>query len=259
MHFHILGSLDVLWNKQRIPINAPKQRAVLTALLLSANTEVPVDRIVRYVWNGRPPLTAQTTIQSYIYRLRQLLRPLPGVGLKTSTDSYLLSVDPADIDLWHFRHIADEAREKAQLGDSRGAAAGLRNAIAIWRGNALAGVPGEAIQQEARLLEGERITAYEDLFSNEIAQGNYRQIIPELQKAVTGYQFHEALRAQLMLAFYASGRQAEALQQYAIIRKRLREDLGIEPGLEIQELHKAILAQVPTTELHALPPFERAV
>jgi DNA-binding SARP family transcriptional activator len=259
MHFRILGSLDVVRNDQRIRISAPKQRAVLTALLLNANNEVPVDRIACYVWDGHPPVTAQTTIQSYIYRLRQLLRPVPGTELKTSTDSYLLSVDPADIDLWHFRNRASEAREKSQVGDARSAAAGLRQAIAIWRGNALAGIPGETIRQEARLLEGERITAYEDLFSSELALGNYRQIIPELQKAVSGYQFHEALRAKLMLAFYASGRQAEALQQYAIIRKRLREDLGIEPGLEIQDLHRAILAQASTTQLQALPLFERAI
>jgi DNA-binding SARP family transcriptional activator len=259
MHFYILGSLDVMRNDQRIRISAPKQRAVLAALLLNANNEVPVDRIARYVWDGHPPVTAQTTIQSYIYRLRQLLRPLPGTELRTSTDSYLLSVDPAGIDLRHFRHLASEAREKAELGDARGAVAGLRQAIAIWRGNALAGIPGETIRQEARLLEGERVTAYEDLFSSELAQGNYRQIIPELQKAVSGDPFHEALRAQLMLAFYASGRQAEALQQYAIIRKRLREDLGIEPGREIQDLHRAILAQEPTTQLHTLPLFERAL
>src|SRR6266699_5933129 len=117
MYFFILGSLEVMLSGQRIPITAPKQRAVLTPLLLDANNEVPIDRLTRFVWDGRPPTTAQTTIQSYVYRLRQLLRPLAGVELKTSTDSYLLNVDPPDIDLWHFRNLVNDSRKRAQLGD----------------------------------------------------------------------------------------------------------------------------------------------
>jgi len=254
MHFFILGSLEVTLSGRRIPVTAPKQRAVLAALLLDANNEVPIDRLTRFAWDGHPPITAQTTIQSYVYRLRQLLRPLAGVELKTSSDSYRLHVDPSDIDLWLFRRLVGEAREKGGLGDPAAAVADLRHALAVWRGNALASVPGEAIQQEARFLEGERIAAYEELFSTEISLGNHRQIIPELQKAVSGYQFHEALRAQLMLALYASGRQAEALQHYALIRRKLRDDLGIDPGQELQELHKAILEQVPANMITSLAP-----
>jgi DNA-binding SARP family transcriptional activator len=255
MYFFILGSLEVKSAGKRIPITAPKQRAVLAALLLDANNEVPIDRLTRFVWDGRPPVSAQTTLQSYIYRLRQLLRPLVGVELKTSPDSYMLYVNSTDTDLWYFRQHVDDAREKARLGESSSSVPDLRKALAVWRGNALAGVPGEAIQQEARFLEGERIAAYEELFSTEIFLGNHRQIVPELQKVVSEYQFHEVLRAQLMLALYASGRQAEALQNYALIRRKLREDLGIEPGQELQELHKSILEQVPAAKI-APPTWE---
>lgn len=254
MYFFLLGSFEVKLAGKRIPVTAPKQRAVLTALLLDANNEVPIDRLTRFAWDGHPPITAQTTIQSYVYRLRQLLRPLAGVELKTSSDCYLLHIDPPDIDLWHFRKLTADARDKATLGDPTGAVTHLRQALTLWRGNALANVPGEAIQQEARFLEGERIAAYEELFSTEISLGNHRQIVPELQKAVSGYQFHEALRAQLMLALYASGRQAEALQHYALIRRKLRDDLGIDPGQELQELHKAILEQIPANTLTNLTP-----
>lgn len=249
MLFFVLGSLEVMLAGKRLPVSAPKQRAVLTALLLDANNDVPIDRLTRFVWDGHPPVTAQTTIQSYIYRLRQLLRPIANAGLVTSSDSYLLHVNPADIDLWQFRQLVDQAREKAELGDLYAAVPDLRRAVGIWRGNALAGVPGEAIRQEARLLEGERIAACEKLFSAEISLGNHREIIPELQKVVSGHPFHEALRAQLMLALYASGRQAEALQHYALIRRRLREDLGIDPGPELQELHRTILEQVPADRI----------
>lgn len=255
MHFLILGSLEVMLSGQRIPITAPKQRAVLATLLLDANNEVPIDRLARFVWDDQPPLTAQTTIQSYVYRLRQLLRPLPGVELETSSDSYLLHIGPLDMDLSHFRNLLADARQRSQLGDTPGSVADLRTALSVWRGNALAGVPGEAIQQEARFLEAERIAAYEELFSTEISLGNHRQIVPELQKAVLGYQFHEALRAQLMLALYTSGRQAEALQHYALIRRKLRENLGIEPGQALQELHRAILEQLPASMITSQAPY----
>jgi DNA-binding SARP family transcriptional activator len=251
MYFFVLGSLELKSSGKRIPITAPKQRGVLAALLLDANNEVPLDQLTRFVWDGDPPVTAQTTLQSYVYRLRQLLRPLPGVELKTRHDSYMLNVSPSDTDLWYFRQQVDNARENARSGQLTDSVLDLRKALAIWRGHALSGVPGEAIRQEARFLEGERIAAYEELFSTEIFLGNHRQIIPELQKVVSAYQFHEALRAQLMLALYTSGRQAEALQNYALIRRRLRDDLGIEPGKQLQELHQSILEQLPASEIRA--------
>ena len=257
MHFLILGSLKVESSGKRISITAPKQRAVLSALLLHANNEVQIDRLIRFVWDAQPPTTAQTTLQSYIYRLRQLLQPLPGVELKTSIDSYMLSVGYADTDLWYFRKEVERAREQAILGELADAVADFRTAIAVWRGNALAGVPGETIQQEARILEGERIAAYEELFSTEMLLGHNRQIVPQLHKVVSVYPLHEVFRAQLMLALYASGRQAEALQNYTIMRRRLTENFGIEPGRELQDLHNAILRQVPPAELTTTTPESR--
>jgi DNA-binding SARP family transcriptional activator len=245
VYFAILGSLEAAASGTPIPITAPKQRAVLATLLIDANNDVPVDRLTQYVWDGRPPVAAQTTLQSYIYRLRQLLRPIRDVELQTSSASYMLQVDPGKVDVWAFKNHVAEAREKAFHGDLQESVRSLRKGLSLWRGDALAGVPGEFIQQEAGFLTDERIAAYEDLFSAEIALGNHRKIIPELQKVVSIYQFHETLRAQLMLALYRSGRQAEALQAYGLVRRKLRNDLGIEPGPELQELHKSILEQVP--------------
>ncbi|GAA1770464.1 hypothetical protein GCM10009681_47330 [Luedemannella helvata] len=219
---------------------------------MDVNNEVPVERLIRYVWDGQPPAAAQTTLQSYIYRLRQLLKPVSGVGLETSSASYLLHVDPAQTDVWSFKQGVAEAAGLNANGELRESVRSLRAALALWRGTALVGVPGKSIQQEARLLEDERIAAYEDLFSTEILLGNHRTIVPELRKVVSRYQYHETLRAQLMVALYRAGRQAEALQVYAVIRRKLREDLGIDPGPELQELHKSILEQVPGTIL--LPP-----
>lgn len=249
MHFSILGSLELEVSGAQVPITAPKQRAVLATLLLNANHEVPVDRLTRFVWDGEPPLAANTTLQSYVYRLRQLLRPVRCAALRTSGAGYLLQVDPAETDVWSFRARVAEARDKALRGDPLGSVRELREALSLWRGSALAGIPGALIKQEARFLEDERIAAYEDLFSGEIALGNHRKIVPELQRTVSVYRFHEILRAQLMLALYRSGRQAEALQAYALMRRRLREDMGIEPGPELQEMHKAILEQVPAAKI----------
>ncbi|GAA3200001.1 BTAD domain-containing putative transcriptional regulator [Dactylosporangium siamense] len=249
MQFLILGALEVRSPEARVQISAPKQRAVLATLLLGANNEVPVGRLIRYVWDGRPPATAQTTLQSYIYRLRQLLRPFPQVQLRTNIDSYMLEVAEAETDLWTFRGLVDQARADAALGQWAESVARLRDAVAIWRGNSLTGVPGEALRQEGRVLDGERTSAYEELFDAEILLGNTRQIVPELQRVASEYPFHEAFHAQLMLALYASGRQAEALQSFAAIRQRLRTRLGIEPGPALQHLHQSILRQIPATQL----------
>jgi DNA-binding SARP family transcriptional activator len=249
MYFFILGSLEVRVSGKRIPITAPKQKAVLAVLLLEANNEVPVDRLTRYVWDDLPPVAAQTTLQSYIYRLRQTLRPIGGVELQTNSASYMLRAGSEDTDLSYFRQLVGDARERARDGNLSDSVKSLRTALSAWRGNAIAGVPGELIKQEARFLEGERMAAFEELFSAEIALGDHRRIIPELQKLVAAHQFHERFRAQLMLSLYRSGRQAEALQHYALIRRKLREDLGIEPGPELQNLHRAILEQVPAATI----------
>jgi len=234
---------------ERIPITAPKQRAVLVALLLEANNDVPVDRLARYVWDGRPPAAAQTTLQSYIYRVRQLLRPMANVELQTGPASYLLQVDPAQTDVWSFRQRVEDARDQALDGNLRKSTRSVRDALGLWRGSALAGMSGKLIKQEARCLEDERIAAYEDLFSAEIALGNHRAIVPELRRTVSLHHFHETLWAQLMLALYHSGRQAEALHAYAVIRRKLREDLGIEVGSELQAVQRAILEQVPAATI----------
>jgi DNA-binding SARP family transcriptional activator len=249
MHFFILGSLEVGSAEGRVRITAPKQRAVLAGLLLGANHEVPLEHLIRFAWDGRPPATAQSTLQSYIYRLRQLLRPLPGVALRTNIDSYVLDVEQDHTDLWYFRGQVEEARDLARLGKLAESSDRLRRAMAVWRGGSLSGIPGETVAQEARIIDGERIAAYEELFDTEIALGRARQIIPELHKVVSIYPYHEVFRAQLMLALYASGRQAEALQNYALICRRLRDVLGIEPGQELQQLHRSILCQVPAAEI----------
>ncbi|MFI5916395.1 BTAD domain-containing putative transcriptional regulator [Dactylosporangium sp. NPDC051541] len=249
MQFNILGSLQIGSPEQPVQITAPKQRAVLAALLLANNTDVSTDQLIQHTWDHHPPTTAQTTLQSYIYRLRQLLRPLPNTTLHTNTDSYALHTDAEDIDLHHFRKLAEQARSDNHHGRHQHATEHLRLALKLWRGNALTGIPGTTTAQEATIINNERTAAYEELFDTEITLGNTRHIIPELTKLTTTHPYHETFRAQLILALYASGRQAEALQHYALIRRRLRDNLGIEPGPELQQLHRHILEHRPPTNI----------
>src|SRR5690349_16533834 len=142
MIFHVLGCLEVRISGRRVGISAPKQKAVLATLVLEINNEVAVDRLVRYVWDGAPPPASHTTLQSYIYRLRQLLRPMAGVSLETSSSGYMLQANPFDADLWYFRHQILEAQQKVSAGNLDEALKGFRSGLSVWRGRALAGVPG---------------------------------------------------------------------------------------------------------------------
>jgi DNA-binding SARP family transcriptional activator len=249
MNFSILGALEVKYSAGRIHITAPKQKGVLVALLLDADHEVSNERLVDFVWDGRPPTAAQTTLQSYVYRLRQLLSPMSGVNLQSSTSGYAIELGSCVLDLRFFQRRVAEAHEWIQNGSKLSAVMAFRKGLSVWRGNALAGVPGELLRREALLLENERIAAYEELMNLELELGNHRRVIPELHKIVAEYPFHEVFTAQLMLALYRSGRQAEALQNYGVIRRRLRDELGIEPGVELQQLQKAILEHVPALEI----------
>jgi DNA-binding SARP family transcriptional activator len=249
MHLRILGSLEVRTSTARVDINAPKQKAVLATLLLDLNNEVSLERLTQCVWDGQSPSAVAATLRSYIYRLRRSLQRVPGVELETHSSSYVLRVDPVLVDLWYFRQQVTQAHEQTLQGDLAEAVQHLRSALSVWRGEALAGVPGRFLKREAQFLEEERIAAHEELFNAEITLGKHRKIVPELQKISSLHQYHEALQAQLMLALYRGGRQVEALQVYAVTRRRLREGLGIEPGPDLQNLHRAILEQVPATQI----------
>jgi len=249
LQFRILGSLEVRNAGKKLIVTAPKQQAVLVSLVLGANEFVSIDSLADYVWDGRPPAAYRTTLQAYVYRLRRLFERSPGVELSTGIAGYMLEVNPVAIDLPVFRQKVQLARELVKCREIDRATRELRDALSVWRGNALSGVPGELLQQEARFLESERLAAYEELLSLEISLGNHRRIIPELSKLVISHPLRETLAAQLMLALYRSGMQAEALQSYAAARSRLREELGIEPGAELQELHKGVLSRLPAESI----------
>jgi DNA-binding SARP family transcriptional activator/ABC-type branched-subunit amino acid transport system substrate-binding protein/streptogramin lyase len=220
----------------------------LTLLLLHANEVVPTDRLVDELWGERPPATASKVVQGYVSQLRKALAE---DILVTRPPGYLLRVDATDAR--EFERLVEEA----QAQEPADAARTLRRALDLWRGPPLAGFEYENwAQAEIARLEEVRLGALEDRIDAELQLGRHAQLVPELESLVADHPLRERLLGQLMLALYRSGRQVEALDQYAEARRRLVGELGIEPGLDLQDLQRRILAHDPELGSAARPrPF----
>ena len=158
-----------------------------------------------------------------------------------------LRVESGQVDADRFQALVEEGRELRAVGDSEAAASRLEEALALWRGPALADLAyEEAAREEIARLDELRIAAVEERIDADLDCGRHAELIPELQGLVGQYPSRERLRGQLMLALYRSGRQAEAVNAYADARRALSEELGIEPGAELRDLERRVLAHDPT-------------
>jgi DNA-binding SARP family transcriptional activator len=237
MQFRLLGPLEVADGDRLLALGGRKQRSLLAMLLLHANDVVPTELLVDEVWGGSPPATVAKSVQVYVSRLRKEL----GDGrLVTREPGYLLRVAASELDLSRFQALVAEA-EGAQPA---AAAAKLREALALWRGAPLADLAYEPFAQaHATRLDDLRFAALEARIDADLASGEYARLTGELEALVVRHPLRERLRGQLMLALYRSGRQAEALAAFQVARATLVDELGIEPGREMRELHEAILRQ----------------
>ena len=244
--FRVLGSLEVVDRGREIPLGGAKQRAVLAILLLHAGEVVSVDRLVDELWGERPPDTATKTVQVYISRLRKAL----GNGaLLTRGGGYLLDVDPDGLDANRFERLVGDGQAALARGDARTAGDLLRQALALWRGPPLADFTYDGFAQtEIARLEELRLAALEARIEADLADGRHAALIPGLEALVRDHPTRERLRGQLMLALYRSGRQGEALDSYQDARSALAEELGLEPGRDLQALQRAILTQDPALD-----------
>jgi predicted ATPase/DNA-binding SARP family transcriptional activator len=250
MEFRILGPLEVLDGERVIAFEAAKQRALLAVLLLHANGVVPRERLIDELWGERPPATAAKVVQAYVSQLR---RRLGRDAIATRGPGYLLRVDEDAVDATRFRRLVAEGRRLATSAEQEPAAHAYRAALALWRGPALADVVVESFaRNEIERLEEERLGALGDRIDCELALGRHEDVIPELETLVREHPLRERLRAQLMLALYRSGRQADALAAYQQARRTLAEELGLEPGGELQELERAILNHDPALRIREL-------
>jgi DNA-binding SARP family transcriptional activator len=239
--FRILGPLEVRQDDEPVPITGAKERALLAILLLHANEPVTADRLIDELWGEAPPSTARKSLQVRVATLR---RALPQGVLITRGGSYLVQVDPDQLDLLRFERLLSDGRQALADGDAETAAATLRQAIGLWRGPALADLAHETFSEPAvARLEELRLAALELRIEAELASGLHAQLIGELTELVAAHPLRERLRGQLMLALYRDGRQADALELYRRTRETFTAELGIEPGPALQELQRAVLRQ----------------
>src|SRR6266566_2271498 len=239
LQFGLLGPLSVSRDGEPTAIRRQKSRALLAVLLLEPNRVVSRDRLIDALWGEAPPHTVRNTLQAHVSHLRKLL---PDGALETAPSGYRLVVDPESVDVFHFVGLADEGRSRLAAGD----AATLRAALDLWRGAPLADFVWEPFAQpEIARLNELRLAALEDRIDADLALGRHGQLVPELERVVVEHPLRERLRAQLMLALYRAGRQADALAVYQQARKALVDELGIEPGESLRQLERAILAHDP--------------
>ena len=237
LEFRVLGALEVLDEGLPVRLGGRNQRALLALLLLRANEPVSTERLVDQMWGEHPPRTATTSLQNSVSQLRKLLGP--GLVLTRPT-GYVLELDGAQFDLACFERLVGEARsaapdQKAHL---------LREALGLWRGSPLADLESETFaQSEIHRLEDLRLGVLEERIAADLEQGADADLVSEIESLVRAQPLREHLRAHLMLALYQCGRQAEALSAYHDARRTLVEELGIEPGPELQALYGSILRQ----------------
>jgi DNA-binding SARP family transcriptional activator len=243
MDFRLLGPLTVSEHDRPLALGGVKQRSLLAVLLLQANELVSTDSLIDQLWGASPPSTAAKSVQVYVSRLRKAL----GEGrLVTRGKGYLLRAEPAELDLSRFEQLADEARRAAP----ESAARKLTEALALWRGPALADLAYESFAQvEIARLEEMRLTVLEQRIDADLARGRDAELVGELEALVARCPLRERLRCQLMLALYRSARQAEALDAYRAARRELQEELGLDPSGELKQLEQAILRQDPALDL----------
>jgi DNA-binding SARP family transcriptional activator len=251
MEFRILGPVEVRDGDRLLPVDAPKQRALLVALLLDANHVLSTEQLIDRLWGQQPPRSARVTLQNYVHRLRAALRPAGGDGrqdrLVTLRPGYLLRVGPGELDLHRFQQLVEDGRAAAAAGRFAVAADRLRTALGLWRGPALAGVAlGPAQEADAAHLEQLRMHALEQRIEADLALGRHHDLVDELRALIAEQPLREHTHAQLMLALYRCGRRAEALDAYQQARRSLVEELGLEPGDQLQDLQRAILSADPS-------------
>ena len=233
MEFGILGPLEVLSDGKALDLGGAKQRTLLAVLLLHPNEVVPRNRLIDALWEEEPPETAQKALQVHVSQLRKALGK---ARLQTRAPGYLISVEDGELDLDRF----ELARAEGRLAD----------ALAMWRGPPLADFGQRRFAEpEIARLEALQLVCLEDRIEQDLQAGHHNALVGELESLVQVHPLRERLRGQLMLALYRSSRQAEALAAYQQARQTLVEELGIEPGRELRELHRAVLEQDPALDL----------
>jgi YVTN family beta-propeller protein len=247
MDLRLLGPIEATVDGRPIVLGTTKQRSVLAMLALRANHTVSVDRLAEGLWGEHPPDSAPKMVQLYVSHLRKVLAG-DGAEIVTRGRGYELRVVPDAVDTERFEQLVAAAAR----GGPNGAA---REALALWRGDALADLAGEPFAAaEIRRLKELRLRATELAVDADLDAGRHAELIGELEALVAAHPLQERLHAQRMVALYRSGRQAEALEAYRSARRILVEEIGVEPNAELRRLQDAVLRQDRSLDLPAVEP-----
>jgi YVTN family beta-propeller protein len=255
VEFRILGPLEVLDDGREISIRGRKLQSLLALLLLHRGEVVSRDRLIDDLWGEDPPATAAKTLQVHVSRLRRDL----GDAVVSHGGGYLIRLEPGQLDLERFERLVAQGRRALADGQPDHGSDRLREALELWRGPPLPELADEPFARaQVGRLEDARLDAIEAHVEADLALGRHAEAIQELEPLVARHPYRERLHELLMLALYRAGRQADALEAYRDARRVLVDELGLEPGKRLRELHSAILAQDPALERpEAAPPPDR--
>jgi DNA-binding SARP family transcriptional activator len=254
VEFGLLGPLVVEADGARVSVSAGKQRVLLAALLLRANQVVSPTELTDAVWEGSPPETARVTLQNYVKRLRQALGPAGYERIVTRPAGYLIEVGPGELDVARFGELQQAGHAAIRLGVWEAASAQLGAALGLWRGEPLADVPSRVLAHaEVPRLAEMRLETLEARIDADLHLGRHREVIAELQALTTAEPLRERLHELLMLALYRSGQRDAALAAYRHVRRRLIDEVGIEPGPGLRDLNQHILRSDPELRLSPQP------
>jgi DNA-binding SARP family transcriptional activator len=249
MEFGLLGPLRLHDGHRTWPVPAAKQRIVLATLLLREGAVVGVDELMHTVWDGLPPEGALIALRNHVMRLRRAIGPQACARLHTRAPGYLIEVQDGELDSRTFIQLRDRGMAAARTGRWEQARTDLHRALDLWRGDPLLDVPSERLHgREGRRLAELRLDVLRERIDADLQMGEHEQLVAELNGLVREHPLREGFHAQLMLALYRAGRQSEALAAYQHARGVLIEDIGVEPGRELTELHQRVLALDPTLQ-----------
>lgn len=246
MKYRVLGPMEVDGGTAAGTPRAAKLRVVLSTLLLQTNTVVSVQALADELWAERPPRTAMMTLQVYVSQLRKILEAVDPVrgrdSLVTRAPGYLLRIDAGQLDLSVFMEVHQRGLEAARAGDDSLAASLQRQALELWRGPLLSDVPhGPLLEATAVRMSEMRLAALEQRIRADLRLGRHHALVSELRSLTSEYPLHEGLHAHLMTALYRSGRQADALRIFTDLRRAMVDELGIEPGAPLRDMHRQVL------------------
>ncbi|HEV2954386.1 MAG TPA: AfsR/SARP family transcriptional regulator, partial [Candidatus Dormibacteraeota bacterium] len=243
--FAILGRVLARQGDRLLPLAEPKTRAVLAALLINPNHVVSANRLIALVWGPNPPMSALNTLQVQISKLRRCLgeSARERYALETRPPGYMIRIASDSIDAGQFLALSESARSAVKAGDHGAALDSLDSALALWRGAALEDVDLPFAAAERERLEGLRLDVLEDRFEALTSVGREGEALEALERTAAMHPLRERLQGQLMIALYRCGRQAEASAVYQRTRERLVEEMGMEPGPQLQGILRGILKQ----------------